>query len=194
MCCLSGAITRWPTSSALDVITLHRKIGDKHPYEANRVLKLISKMSALARCRGFVNETAVNPAREIDHYRAHNRDRWVTPEELPRLMLAIGEDPNYYARAALWLYLLTGMRKSEVLKARRISTGTAGLAPAGDKGGPGALCALERARNAAAGVSMATPISCLGRPKENIWSYRQALAAGAQSGGDRGRTSGCSAR
>lgn len=102
----------------VDVIALHRKIGEKYPYEANRVLELVSKMFSLARRWGFVDETAVNPAREIDHYKELKRDRWVTPQELPRLMQAIGEDPNYYARAALWLYLLTGMRKSEVLKAR----------------------------------------------------------------------------
>jgi integrase len=101
-----------------DVVLLHRKIGEKHPYEANRVLELVSKIFSLARRWGFVDDASINPAKDIDHYKEHKRDRWVTHEELPRLMQAIGQDPNYYARAALWLYLLTGMRKSELLKAR----------------------------------------------------------------------------
>ena len=32
--------------------------------------------------------------------------------------MAIDEEPNVYARSALWLYLLTGMRKQELLKAK----------------------------------------------------------------------------
>lgn len=100
-----------------DVAALHGKIGKQHPYEANRVLELISKMFSLARRWGFVEDDTLNPASDIDHYKEHKRDRWVKPEELPRLMAAIDQEQNLYARAALWLYLLTGVRKSELLKA-----------------------------------------------------------------------------
>ncbi len=101
-----------------DVAALHAKIGRKHPYEANRVVELLSKMFALARRWGFVDEDAINPAGDIDKFKEHRRDRWVTPEELPRLIQAINQESDLYARAALWLYLLTGVRKAELLRAR----------------------------------------------------------------------------
>lgn len=101
-----------------DVAALHNKIGQHAPYEANRVVALLSKMCELARRWGFVPENAANPARGIDKFREQKRDRWVTPEELPRLAAAIMQDPNLYVRAAIWLYLLTGVRKMELLKAR----------------------------------------------------------------------------
>jgi len=101
-----------------DVATLHSRIGKTAPYEANRVLALLSKMFELARRWGFVPEDQANPARDIDRFKEAKRDRWVTPEELPRLAQAINEEPNDSARSALWLYLLTGARKSELLNAR----------------------------------------------------------------------------
>jgi integrase len=101
-----------------EVANLHHKIGQRVPYEANRVLALIRKMLNCARQWGFVGETYVNPASGIPLHPEKSRDRWVTQQELPRLAKAIDEEPNVYARAALWLYLLTGVRKNELLGAR----------------------------------------------------------------------------
>jgi integrase len=104
--------------SSTDAATLHSKIGKTAPYEANRTLALISKMFELARRWGFVPKDQGNPARDIDRFKEHKRDRWVNPEELPRLAQAIDAEPNVYVRMALWLYLLTGVRKSELLVAQ----------------------------------------------------------------------------
>ncbi len=101
-----------------DVAALHSKIGETHRYEANRVVEQLSKMFELAQRWGFVDEGALNPARGIDHYKEQKRDRWVTPEELPRLARAIDKEPNPYVRGALWLYLLMGLRKRELLRAK----------------------------------------------------------------------------
>lgn len=101
-----------------DVAKLHSEIGDEgHPYEANRVVELLAKMFDLARLWGFLSDDQRNPAHGIEAYREQKRDRWVTPEELPRLAEAIDAEPNPYIRAALWLYMLTGARKSELLRA-----------------------------------------------------------------------------
>lgn len=81
-----------------DVAALHSKIGGGAPYEANRILALISKMFELARRWGFVPETAANPAHGIDKFKEHKRDRWVTHEELPRVTAAIATEPNLYVR------------------------------------------------------------------------------------------------
>jgi integrase len=104
--------------SRADVAAIHSKIGQDAPYEANRTIALLSKMFELARRWGFVPENAANPAHGIDKFREHKRDRWVTHEELPRVTAAIATEPNLYVRAALWLYLLTGVRKTELLKTR----------------------------------------------------------------------------
>lgn len=109
-----------PNLKHSDVESLHYQIGnnEKHTYEANRTIELISKMFQLARRWGFVPETHINPARNIEHYKEEKRDRWVTHEELPMLTEAIDEVDNIYMRNALWLYLLTGARKSEILRAK----------------------------------------------------------------------------
>jgi integrase len=101
-----------------DVAALHSRIGERHPYEANRTVALLGKMFELARRWGFLPETAANPARGIDKFKEQKRDRWVTPEELPRLATAIAQNPNLYIRAAIWLYLLTGVRREELLRAQ----------------------------------------------------------------------------
>ncbi|MCC6160300.1 MAG: tyrosine-type recombinase/integrase [Deltaproteobacteria bacterium] len=101
-----------------DVAALHRKIGQGTPIEANRTLALVRKMFNLAHTWGLVDAGHPNPAAGIQMYRETKRDRWVTHEELPRLVAAIDAEANPYVRAALWLYILTGVRKSELLAAR----------------------------------------------------------------------------
>jgi len=101
-----------------DVSRLHQKIGEKAPYEANRVLEQLRKMFNLAADWGDIDDNAPNPARRVKKFKEKQRDRWVKPTELPRLAKSIDEEDNVYVRAALWLYLLTGVRKSELLRAR----------------------------------------------------------------------------
>lgn len=106
--------------TSADVSALHTKIGrDSGHYEANRVVELISKIWERAEhWGGFVLKGSPNPARGIEKFKERKRDRWVTPEELPALATAINQEENIYIKAALWLYLLTGTRKSELLKAK----------------------------------------------------------------------------
>jgi integrase len=101
-----------------DIQALHLKIGEQHQYGANRNVALLSKMFNLAREWGYLPEGSPNPAKGIKRFRERSRDRWVKPDELPRLMKAIEGDPNLYIRAALLLFLLTGLRKSELLNAK----------------------------------------------------------------------------
>ena len=101
-----------------ELSSFHADLGKKHLHTANRVLELLAKMFVLAMQWGYLNEGATNPARGIEHFKEKKRDRWVTHEELPRLAEAIDNEPNIYARSALWLYLLTGARKTEILRAK----------------------------------------------------------------------------
>ena len=102
-----------------DMANMHSKLGkDGHPYGANRILRLVSKIYSLARQWGYVPDDYPNPSRDIELFKEHKRDRWVTPAELPKLIEAINIEGNVSARNALWLYLLTGVRKSELLKSK----------------------------------------------------------------------------
>lgn len=102
----------------IDVSKLHSHISQHGKYEANRVLDLLSTIFEFGRKMGYVEENHVNPARGVEKHREHKRDRWVKPSELPRLIEAIESEPNITYRAALWLFILTGARKSELLKAK----------------------------------------------------------------------------
>jgi len=103
------------------VVTLHQKIGKNtyrgKPtiYEANRVLSLISKLFGFAAQMGMVEPGHPNPATGVTKFREVTRDRFLTHEELPEVIKAIEAETNQYARFALWLYLLTGLRKEELL-------------------------------------------------------------------------------
>lgn len=101
-----------------DVSNMHRNIGIKSIYEANRTLSLISKIFHFATDELAVPNTFPNPAIGVKRFKENKRDRWVRHEELPRLAEAIDSEQNIYVKAALWLYFFTGLRKSELLKAK----------------------------------------------------------------------------
>lgn len=101
-----------------DLARLHGKIGERAPYEANRTLALLRVMFNKAAEWGLLDEAAPNPAARVQKFRERSRDRWVTPAELPALVEAIAAEPNPYIRAAVKLYLLTGLRRSELLGLR----------------------------------------------------------------------------
>lgn len=110
--------------SRQDVIALHTRIGRNiyrgkpTTYEANRVLSLISKLFAFAGEMEMIDPGHPNPAKGVTRFKEDPRDRFVSPDELPKLIEAIDGEPNQYARYALWLYLLTGLRKEELLTAK----------------------------------------------------------------------------
>lgn len=101
-----------------DVIKLHDKIGRNAPYEANRVLSLVSKLFNFAVHMEMIDGNHQNPASGVTKFKEKKRDRFVTPSELPKLVEAIQNEPNQSAKYALWLYLLTGLRKEELLTAK----------------------------------------------------------------------------
>jgi len=101
-----------------DIADLHAAIGATRPYEANRWLEIMKTMFRLARVWGFVERNAYNPAADIKKYSEQKRKRWLRPDEVPSLANAIDTEPNVYVRAALWLYLLTGARRAELLGAK----------------------------------------------------------------------------
>jgi integrase len=99
-----------------DVARLHAKVGETAPYRANRLVALLRKMFNLARDWGL--HAGENPATRIQMFREESRDRFVQPEELPRLFQAIAEESDPSVRAVVLTALLTGARRTEVLTMR----------------------------------------------------------------------------
>jgi integrase len=116
-------LPRWRTRqinsiSQFDIIRLHQEIGENYPTEANRVLTLIGTAFEKAKQWGLLDPAATNPARGAKKFKEQARDRWVTHNELPRVIDAIDLEADPFVRAAFWLYLLTGVRRQELLSAK----------------------------------------------------------------------------
>jgi integrase len=99
-----------------DVSALHREIGERGPYVANRTLALISHLFTWAEQEGLVPEGHPNPARGVQRFREKARDRWLNAREVRALAEAIEEEPSVFVRAYFWLALFTGCRKRELLR------------------------------------------------------------------------------
>jgi integrase len=101
-----------------DIAGLHHRIGKTAPYEANRVVALLSKMFNVARVWGFVDEGHPSPTGGVEKFSERARERYVTAAEMPRLVAAVEKEKSIYIRGVVWLYLLTGLRREELLRAR----------------------------------------------------------------------------
>ena len=104
--------------SPIDGATLHVRVSQKTPGQANRLIAVIRKMWKLAVIWGYVSPAHRNPAYGVEMNDEAPRERFITADELPQLIAAIEQETDVRVRSLLWLYLLTGARKSELLKAR----------------------------------------------------------------------------
>jgi hypothetical protein len=91
-----------------DIESMHLRLNDR-PYQANRLLALISKMLNLAVEWGWRRD---NPAKGIQRYREEKRDRWLTDEELSRLVRVLENHPNIRAANDESTFLLAGPHKT----------------------------------------------------------------------------------
>lgn len=102
------------TITRADIASKHAEMGAAgHTTRANRMVALIRVMFNLASDWG--HHPGPNPASRVRFFREVKRDRFVRPDELPRLWKALQNEPNHYVRGAFFIALLTGARKSEVL-------------------------------------------------------------------------------
>ena len=104
-----------------DVVKLHHRLKGT-PYQANRVLALLSKMFNLAE-HWDLRPDGTNPCRHVEKYRERNRERFLSEAELARLaeVLAAAERTRTQSPsviAAIRLLLFTGARLSEILTLR----------------------------------------------------------------------------
>ena len=105
--------------SRQDITRMHHSLRGT-PYEANRMLALVSKMFSLAERWGMRPDNS-NPAKNIDRFREEKRERYLTSAEVARLWEVLNSDAvaskvSESAIAAIKLLMLTGRRLNEVLK------------------------------------------------------------------------------
>ena len=97
-----------------DVTALHAKMGAAgHTTGANAMVRLVR--SVFNRANDWGLHPGPNPASGIKLFKEVKRDRFVRPDELPRLWAALQNEPNPYVRGAFFIGLFTGARRSEVL-------------------------------------------------------------------------------
>jgi integrase len=98
-----------------DVRAIHRKLsraGKLH--QANRVVAVVSMMFAKA-LEWKLRLDDKNPAKNIARNREQPRTRHLEPEELGRFLAALARHPDKPSVDAIWLLVLTGARRNEVL-------------------------------------------------------------------------------
>lgn len=127
-----------------EIAKLHLALK-RTPFQANRMLAVLGAMYVFAEKRGLIPD-GTNPARRLERYREHRRERFLTVDELERIGAALREaetdgipwevdevQPNAkhmpkpenrrtvlgpHAAAAIRLLILTGARLREILHLR----------------------------------------------------------------------------
>jgi integrase len=107
---------RLPEIKKNHISALHSKIGKEHKVTANRVLALVS--SVFGRAIEYGLWEGVNPCLGIRKFPEKSRDRFLQADELPRFFKALNEEPNETLRDYIFISLLTGARRSNVLSMR----------------------------------------------------------------------------
>jgi integrase len=92
----------------------HAKMGASIPTTANRVLALISSIFSKAIQWGDFDGN--NPCRGIQKFNEQSRDRFVQPDEMPKLFLAMECETNENIRDFIFMALFTGARRTNILQ------------------------------------------------------------------------------
>lgn len=101
------------TITKREIQLLHDRIGDNNgPYQANRMIIRIRAIYNKAREWGWCGS---NPTIGIKKFKERKRERFIKPDELPRFFIALENEPSDTAKDYVWLSLLTGARKNNVL-------------------------------------------------------------------------------
>src|SRR5262249_28403245 len=163
-----------------DVDALHRKVtrlGYKH--RANRAIALTSKMFSLAIRWGWRTD---NPCRGIERNREHARRRYLSSDELARLVEALAKFPDKNIADVVKMLLLTGARRNEVFTMNwehlDLAAGTWAKPPSNTKqneahavplSAPARALLAERLSKRADGENFVFPSNRSGKPYIDLW-------------------------
>lgn len=106
-----------------EVKNWHRDLGKSGKIEANRCVETLRAAWKWADREDLLPGGLQDPTKKYGgrlgfKYKERSRDRWLRVEETERLMAAVRAEDDPYVRAAVPLFLLTGLRKRELLAAR----------------------------------------------------------------------------
>lgn len=105
--------------TSAEIAAISVRIGAKNPYAANHFLDFVRRMYNWAKTPAkLIPKHFENPVTGVQRFPKHKRRRFLTTVEMPLFIRALEQDESDYARHAVWLLLLTGMRMREVLKAK----------------------------------------------------------------------------
>jgi integrase len=96
---------------------IHQKLGDERgTYVANRTIQLLRAVFNKAILWKLFEGS--NPAAGITLFREKARERFLSTEEVQRLFSVLEAEPDTDLRDFVWLSLLTGVRKNNILSMR----------------------------------------------------------------------------
>ena len=103
-----------------DLEYLHQKIGESSgKRSANKLIQMIRAAFNKAEKWGYFDKnTFKNPASKVKLFKEKSRDRFLEPDELPRFFESLLQEENTTIRDYIFLSLMTGARKSNVLSMR----------------------------------------------------------------------------
>jgi integrase len=105
------------TLSKLEVLEVHTRLGKKNgSFTANRWRGVLHRLFEVA--GDDFDFAGGNPVRRVKAFTEEERERFLTPEELPRLFDAIDAAEDVRIADYLRLALLTGARKTALLRMR----------------------------------------------------------------------------
>ena len=97
-----------------DIDQLHRQVSQTRPIRANRMAQLLSRMFTLAIRWEYRSD---NPVKGLHRNPEPRRYRYLTGDELQRLMEVLSTHTNQRCANVIRLLLLTGARRGEVMNA-----------------------------------------------------------------------------
>jgi integrase len=111
----SGKLVREIDTSALE--SLHTKVGkETGKIPANRLRSLLHALFAWAIKQHW--HPGPNPVKGVKRYQEHNRERYLGPDELPKLFTALDAEPSEQLADFFRLALFTGARRGNLQSAR----------------------------------------------------------------------------
>lgn len=123
---------RLSTITRAEVIALHQQIGERGHYAANGFIRILRALHNHAIDTEALPEGARNPAKQPRNgmFIESKRDRFLSANEVSKLDLALLDESQEW-RVAFVLWLLTGVRRNELLSARWADVALDNPQPAG---------------------------------------------------------------
>ncbi len=100
-----------------DIAEIHSRLGaDRSRYVANRALQLIRSVFNWGIREGLFQ--GPNPASGHKLFEETERTRYLQEDEMPKFFAALRDSPNRDLTDYVWIALMTGVRRGDVLSAR----------------------------------------------------------------------------